>query len=158
MTEWLEIFEEMERDFFKKTKNFSLDKRSLMFCSAKRSDGRILLVKCSNKLNAVGNLEILKNHEEKTHFMDFIFEHDNAPVQKSKIIGIFFQENEWKNLEWLPFNPDLNTIEILFAILKQRLLKHTVLWENLEEKCMKSWTTLTQTSWETFMKTTQTVY
>ena len=73
-TESLEFFEEMERDFSKKsTKNLSSDKRSLMFWGAIRSDGRKLLIKCPNKLNAVGYLEIWKIYEEKMHFLDLIF-------------------------------------------------------------------------------------
>ena len=57
----------------KSTKNLSSDKRSLMFWGAIRSDGLKLLVKCPNKLNAVGYMEILKIYEEKMHFLDLIF-------------------------------------------------------------------------------------
>ena len=64
--------------------------------------------------------------------MDIIFQQDNAPVHKSKIIGIFFREKEWKVLEWPANSPDLNSIENLWAILKQRLRKQ-FFWENLEE-------------------------
>ena len=138
-TESLEFFEEMEPDFLKKnTKNLSSDKRSLMFWGAIRSDGRKLLVKCPNKLNAVGYLEILKIYE-KRHFLDLIFQQDNALVHKSKIIGNFFQENEWEVLEWPAYSADLNPIEKLWAILKQRLRKQTVFWENLEEKVYEIW-------------------
>ena len=68
----------MERDFKKNTKNLSSDKQSLMFWGAIRSDGRKLLVKCQNKLSAVGYLEILKIYEEKMHFLDLIYQQDNA--------------------------------------------------------------------------------
>ena len=109
----------------KNTKNLTSDKRSLMFWGAIRSDGRKLLVKCPKKLNAVGYLEIFKIYEEKMHFLDIIFQQDNALVHKSKIIGIFFQENEWKVLEWPAYSPDLNPIENFWAILKQQLRKQT---------------------------------
>ena len=69
-------------------------------------------------------MKILKNYEEKIHFLDIIFQQDNAPVHKSKIIGNFFPR---KRVE----GPD--PIENLWAILKQRLLKQTGFWENLEE-------------------------
>ena len=97
----------------------SSDKRSLMFWGAKQSDGRQLLVKCPNKLNAVDYLEILKIYEEKMHFLDIIFQQDNAPVDKLKIIDNFFQENERKVLKWTAYSPDLNPIENLRVILKQ---------------------------------------
>ena len=92
-----------------------------MFWGAIRSDGRKLLVKCLNKLNTVSYSEILKNYEEKMHFLDFTFivQQDNAPVHKSKIIGNFFQENKWKVMECPAYSPDLNPIENLCALLKQ---------------------------------------
>ena len=63
------------------------------------------------------------------HFLDIIFQQDDAPVNKSKIIGNFFQENEWNVLKWPVHSLDLNPIEKLFAILKQRLRKQAVFWE-----------------------------
>ena len=60
-------------------------------------------------------------------------------MHKSKIIGNFFQENEWEVMEWPAYSPDLNPIENLWAILKQRLGKQTVFWENLEEKVYEIW-------------------
>ena len=73
------------------------------------------------------------------HFLDPIFQLDNAPVHKSKIIDNFFQENEWEVLEWPAYSPDLNLIDNLWAILKQRLRKQTVFLENLEEKVYEIW-------------------
>ena len=84
-------------------------------------NGRKLLFKCPNKLNVVGHLEFLKNYEEKMHLLNIIFQQANAHVHKSKIIGNLFQQNEWKVLEWPAYSPDLNPIENLLAILKQRL-------------------------------------
>ena len=93
------VFRKNGRFLEKNTKNLSSDRRSLMFWGAIQSDGRKLLVKCPNKLNAVVYLEILKIYEERMHFLDLIFQQDNAPVHKSKIIGNFFQQNEWEVLE-----------------------------------------------------------
>ena len=102
-----------------------------MFWSAIPSDGRRLLVKCPN---AVSYSEVLKIYEEKMHFLDIIFQQDNAPLQKLKIIGNFFREKEWKVLEWPAYSPDLSPIENLWAILKQRLRK-----QNLEQKVYDIW-------------------
>ena len=75
----------------------------------------------------------------------------------SKIIGNFFQENEWEVLEWPAYSPDLNPIENLWAILKQRLRKQTVFWENLEENLYEIWNEIDADVGETCMKTIQTV-
>ena len=75
------------------------------------------------------------------HFVDKIFQQDNAAVHKSEIIGsFFFQENEWKVLEWPACSWDLNSFENLWAILKHRLQKQTVFFgENIKEKVSEIW-------------------
>ena len=40
------------------------------------------------------------------YFQDPIFQQDNAPMHKPKIIGSFLQEKEWKVLERPPYSPD----------------------------------------------------
>ena len=54
-------------------------------------------------------------------------------MHNSKIIGNFFQENEWKVLKWLAYSPNLNPIEKFLVILMQRFKKQTVFWKNLEK-------------------------
>ena len=56
-----------------------------------------------------------------------------------RLSAIFFHEKEWKVLEWPAYSPDLDPIEILWAILKQRLRKQTIFWGNLEEKVYEVW-------------------
>ena len=68
------------------------------------------------------------------------FEEHNAPVHKSKHkLSAFFPKKPWKVLELPAYSPDLNPIENLWAILKQRLRKQAVFWENLEEKVSEIW-------------------
>ena len=50
-----------------------------------------------------------------------IFQQDLAPCHTEKIVKKFFDENEISVLEWPGNSPDLNPIENLWAICKQRL-------------------------------------
>ena len=110
------------------------DRRSLMFWGAIRSDGRKMLVECPNTLTSSSYLVILKDYNKKLHFPGLVFQQDNAPTHKASTIKNFFRENEWEVLDWTPYSPDLNNIENLWAIVKKRLAKQSVSWENLEKK------------------------
>ena len=126
----------------KNVKKVTTDRRSLMFWGAIRSDGREMLVKCPNTLTSSSYLDILKDYNEKLHFPGLVFQQDNAPTHKASIIKNFFSENEWEVLDWPPYSPDLNIIENLWAIVKIRLAKQSVSWENLEEKVQEIWNSI----------------
>ena len=46
-----------------------------------------------NQINGNGSLSV-KTSYKKLHFEDIVFQQDNAPVHKLKMIGNVFQENE----------------------------------------------------------------
>ena len=96
-----------------------------------------MLFKCPKKLNAVDYSNILNNYGEKMHFQNLIVNQDNASAHKSKIIDIFFQEKEWNVLEWAEYILDLNAFKNFWAVVKYRLQKLAVFWENFEKKCQK---------------------
>ena len=60
----------------------------------------------------------------------------------ASIIKNFFRENEREVLDWPPYNPDLNIIENLWAIVKKRLAKQSFSWENLEDKVQEIWNSI----------------
>ena len=73
------------------------------------------------------------------HFLDIIFQQDDAPVQKSKIIGTFSQKKRVEYAGRASRQPRSESIENLLAIVKQRLRKQAVFLENLEEKVYEIW-------------------
>ena len=129
-----------------------------MFWGAIQSDGRKLLVKCPNKLNAVGYLEIFKIYEEKIHFLDTIFQQDNAPVHKLKFIGNFFPRKWMECTRKASIQFRSESYGKFMGDFWSNDYGNTFLWEKLDEKCMKFGIKLTQKSCETCMKTIQTVY
>lgn len=52
---------------------------------------------------------------------DWTFMQDNAPCHKSKTTMRWFQEKGLKVMDWPPNSPDLNPIENMWGVLKQKL-------------------------------------
>ena len=88
-----------------------------------------MLVKCPNKLNAVGYVEILKLR--KNAFSGHYFFNKFLLLCKNGRLSAFFSKRS-KVLKWPAKRPDLNSIENLWAILMQRLQKQSF-WQNLEK-------------------------
>ena len=60
-----------------------------------------------------------------------IFQQDNAPCHRARIIKDWFEENEVDLLEWPAYSPDLNCIENLWSWLDKKLAKIEI--ENLDQ-------------------------
>jgi transposase/uncharacterized protein (DUF2267 family) len=79
------------------------------------------------KINSEQYLTVLKDYvlQSRDWFgMDpatFIFQQDNASIHTARIIKDYFTEQQLTVLEWPANSPDLNPIENLWAIIKQRL-------------------------------------
>ena len=73
-----------------------------------------------------------------------IFQHDNDPKHKSKLVQNWLSEQEFDVLIWPAQSPDLNPIEHLWAWLKIRLNQYErapsgmiELWERVQEEWNK---------------------
>ena len=72
--------------------------------------------------------------------MDFSWQQDNAPIHTSKEAKDFFKSKNIKVIDWPPYSPDLNPIQNLWSIVKQKLynddqiLKKSIIGEKFKEK------------------------
>ena len=80
---------------FKKYKKFKFGQTiAVLVCNTIR--WKKIACYVSKQANRCRLFGILKNYEEKKHFLDIIFQQDNAPVHKSKIIGFFSKKTSGK--------------------------------------------------------------
>ena len=103
----------------------------------------------AGNLNSAMYLELLDDEGKRSikSFKcgsDFIWMQDNAPAHKAKIVMQKLRELGWEVLDWPPYSPDLNPIENLWAILKNRLYGESCFTNKqaIRDRIQEEWTKL----------------
>lgn len=104
------------------------------------------LYTCQGNMNQFQYLNIMQDHvlpqfrEWRQHGVT-TFMHDKAPCHTARRVSQFIRENRLTVLDWPGNSPDLNPIENLFGILKDRLSRETILTrDEMVERVRHHWT------------------
>ena len=105
---------------------------------------KLIILECSINSKVYINT-ILKGsqvfEEANLHFKDgFIFQQDNAPSHRSTVTKDFLTRSNINVMKWPPYSPDLNVIEIIWAIMKMRIRQKKVkTLDELKDVVQKVW-------------------
>ena len=85
---------------------------------------------------------VVSKHFPSGHF---IYQEDNAPIHKAKVVKEYMMQNNISVLSWPAYSPDLKPIENCWSLLKQRLQKELHLifsQDDLEARIQRIWRAL----------------
>ncbi len=100
---------------------------SVMFwgCFSRRAWGPLIV--CEGKQKAADYLKLIQDHVEpelEASEVPLIFMQDNCSIHKAKTVMDHLAQKEIQTLDWPPQSPDLNPIENVWAIIKQKLYQN----------------------------------
>lgn len=96
-------------------------------------------------LNAKGYLNILTENLIDINKDEMIFQDDNDPKHRSKVVMQWKDANNIISLDWPSNSPDLNPIENVWAVLKRKLKRHKITnFDDFEIAIKACWNDISQ--------------
>lgn len=116
----------------------------VMFWGCVTADGPGPLVAIEGTMKAASYLETLQDAAlpflQQNGLANFLWQHDNAPCHKARIVTEWLAEHQVQVLPWPAFSPDMNPIENIWAILKRKVHHQaTTSREQLIQRVLHVW-------------------
>jgi hypothetical protein len=103
-------------------------------CFSRRAKGLLTVV--DGRIDSQKYLELVQvvvMPEIEASDVDLIFMQDNARPHTARVVTDYYHENNVQMLDWPPQSPDLNPIEQVLAIMKQKLYSQKSFPKNKSE-------------------------
>jgi transposase len=105
------------------------------------------LAMINGNMNSVKYIETLDNNLWKVvakHFRNtpYLFQDDNAPCHRSRIVEEWKGQNKLTQLNWLEQSPDLTPIENVWLLTKNQIKNRLYLIRNIEDlksELLRAW-------------------
>jgi hypothetical protein len=109
---------------------------SVMFwgCFSRHAKGPLTVVE--GRIDSQKYLELVQEvvmPEIQASGVDLIFMQDNARPHTARVVTDYYHENNVQMLDWPPQSPDLNPIEQIWAIMKEKLYSQKSFPKNRDE-------------------------